>query len=252
MKNKPARATAPNQLDPLTLGQRLRSTRKRLGWTLAQVAERSGVSITTISRAERGQLALGYENVASLAQALQLDIGTLFSPESVAGAPPAGPIVTRAGRGVSYRGHAFTYEFLATAAGGKPIHPILGTIHARAVNGPGDFARHAGVEFVYVLSGRIEVHFENGDKVRLGRGDSLYFESRIGHAYVSVGRQPGKVIGVTTAESRHMVRAHQGREATGPGGQHLVFGVAGFDAGVGSPAGEPRVPAHRPRRARAP
>jgi ribosome-binding protein aMBF1 (putative translation factor) len=47
-------------LDRTTFGNRLRTARKRFGWTLAQLAERSGVSITTISRAERGQLALGY------------------------------------------------------------------------------------------------------------------------------------------------------------------------------------------------
>jgi uncharacterized protein YerC len=40
-------------LDRETFGRRLRSARKRFGWTLAEAAERSGVSITTISRAER-------------------------------------------------------------------------------------------------------------------------------------------------------------------------------------------------------
>lgn len=41
----------PPTLDRATFGNRLRSARKRFGWTLAQLAERSGVSITTISRA---------------------------------------------------------------------------------------------------------------------------------------------------------------------------------------------------------
>lgn len=197
-------------LDPATLGMRLRTARKQLGWTLMQVAERSNVSITTISRAERGQLALGYENVAALAHALQLDIGTLFSEAYASPAPQAGPVVTRAGEGVRYRGAAFTYEFLATSAPGKPINPVLGTVHARAVTGPKDFARHAGVEFVYVLSGEIEVHFEQGEVVRLTRGDSLYFDSRIGHAYITVSRQLARIIGVITTESPHMALAKQG------------------------------------------
>ena len=66
-------------LDRKTFGRRLRSARKKFGWTLAEVAERSGVSIPTISRAERGQLALGYENFSALAKALRIDIGALFS-----------------------------------------------------------------------------------------------------------------------------------------------------------------------------
>lgn len=213
MNNKVARRReVAHLLNPATLGKRLRTARKQLGWTLVQVAERSKVSITTISRAERGQLALGYENVAALAQALQLDIGALFSDEYAPPAHQEGPVVTRAGEGVCYRGLSFTYEFLATSAPGKPINPVLGTIHARSVNGPKDFARHAGVEFVYVLSGEIEVHFETGDKVHLGRGDSLYFDSRIGHAYITVSKQLGRVIGVITAESNHMMLARQGHD----------------------------------------
>src|SRR5665811_1921086 len=54
-------------LDRLTFGHRIRAARKQLGWTLSVLSEASGVSITTISRAERGLLALGYENFSALA-----------------------------------------------------------------------------------------------------------------------------------------------------------------------------------------
>ena len=64
MKTPPAvpQPHEPHTLDRETFGKRLRSARKQFGWTLVQLAERSGVSITTISRAERGQLALGYDD----------------------------------------------------------------------------------------------------------------------------------------------------------------------------------------------
>ena len=196
------------QPDPLALGRRLKDARKQFGWTLVNLAERSGVSITTISRAERGQLALGYENFAALAAALQMDVGELFSESSPHLAKPVtGPVVTRAGEGVHYHGHAITYEFLASEATHKPINPTFGIVHARKINGPEDYAKHAGVEFTYVLSGAIEVHFEDGSHVRLNRGDSLYFESRIGHAYISVSKSPAQVVGVITAESNHIADA---------------------------------------------
>jgi transcriptional regulator with XRE-family HTH domain len=209
VKDNPRRPRAPSLMDPTTLGNRLRMARKQLGWTLAQLAARSNVSITTISRAERGQLALGYENVAALSQALQIDIGTLFSGDCAASTSHQGPVVTRAGKGTTYRGQSFIYEFLATSVAGKPINPVLGTIHARKVDASKDFAKHAGVEFVYVLSGELEVHFEGGEKVHLKKGDSLYFDSRIGHAFISVSRQLAKVIGVITAESNHIALARQ-------------------------------------------
>ncbi|MNU10832.1 Cupin domain protein [compost metagenome] len=61
--------------------------------------------------------------------------------------------------------------------------------------------KHNGEEFAYVLSGEIEVHFSDGNVVRLARGDSLYFDSRLGHAYISVSRQLAKIVAVTSEES---------------------------------------------------
>lgn len=209
-----AKAEAP-RLDRTTFGKRLRAARKQFGWTLAQVAELSGVSITTISRAERGQLALSYEKFSALGRALKMDMGSMFSQAGVTAQALDGPVVTRAGQGVAYRGESFTYEFLSTQAAGKQMSPILGTVHARRIHGPQDFARHPGEEFVYVLSGAVDVHFEDGNVVQLARGDSLYFDSRIGHAYVSTSRQPARTIGACTSESNLMRDARE-READQP------------------------------------
>lgn len=204
---------AANTLDRATFGQRLRSARKKYGWTLAEVARRSGVSITTISRAERGQLALSYEKFSALARALDMDLGTLFASASASASARQlqGPIVTRADGGVSYRGLSFSYEFLATEASGKQMSPILGTVHARRLAGAEDFARHDGEEFAYVLSGAVEVHFETGEVVKLVRGDSIYFDSRVAHAYISTSRRLARVVGACTSESSLMrfARAHR-------------------------------------------
>jgi transcriptional regulator with XRE-family HTH domain len=201
---------APHTLDRVAFGKRLRSARKQFGWTLAQVAEQSGVSITTISRAERGQLALSYEKFSALGRALRMDMGAMFAE---AGAKTRGldrPVVTRAGEGVTYRGLAFSYQFLGTQVVGKQMSPILGTVHARRINGPEDYARHDGEEFVYILSGAVDVHFEGGEIVSLARGDMLYFDSRIGHAYVTVSRQLARTIGACTSESSLMRSARAG------------------------------------------
>jgi transcriptional regulator with XRE-family HTH domain len=197
-------------LDRETFGRRLRSARKGFGWTLQQLSELSGVSVPTISRAERGQLALGYENFAALGHALKMDMNAMFAGEGVKTAALEAPVVTRAGQGVVYRGLSFAYEFLGTNATGKLMSPVVGTVHARCIAGPEDFARHEGEEFAYVLSGTIEVHFDTGEVVRLERGDSLYFDSRIGHAYISISRQLARIVGVTSVESRFMRSAREG------------------------------------------
>jgi transcriptional regulator with XRE-family HTH domain len=199
-----------NTLDRATFGKRLRAARKQFGWTLARLSALSGVSITTISRAERGQLVLSFEKFSALGRALRMDMGLMFAEAGVPARPLQGPVLTRSGEGVVYRGLSFSYEFLGTSAVGKQMHPILGTVHARRVEGPEDFARHPGEEFVYVLAGSIDVHFDDGQLVHLRRGDSLYFDSRIGHAYVSVSRQLARVIGVITSESNMMRMAREG------------------------------------------
>lgn len=209
MKQEISASSEPHTLDRKHFGRRLRAARKELGWTLEEVAQRSAVSITTISRAERGLLALSYEKFSALARALRLDIGTLFSETGDSATHLSGPVVTRAGEGVTYRGLAFSYEFLATQVAGKQMSPILGTVHARRINGPDDFAHHEGEEWIYVLRGTLEVHFENGEVVQLRRGDSLYFDSRLGHAYISTSRQPARTIGSCTSESTLMQDARE-------------------------------------------
>jgi transcriptional regulator with XRE-family HTH domain len=196
-------------LDREAFGARLRTARRKFGWTLQEVADRSGVSISTISRAERGQLALNYENFSALARALKMDLGAMFADPDGTPEELDRPVVTRSGRGVKYRGLQMTYEFLGTQAAGKQMSPILATVHARTVDGPEAFARHEGEEFVYVLSGKVEVHFDTGEVVKLAKGDSLYFDSRVGHAYISTSRQLARTIGATTSESNLMRSARQ-------------------------------------------
>ncbi|AJG19452.1 Transcriptional regulator, MerR family [Cupriavidus basilensis] len=74
------------------------------------------------------------------------------------------------------------YEFLGTEPVGKQRIPVVSTVHARRIAGPEDFARHPSEEFAYVLSSEIKVHFDNDERVHLPRGDSLYFDARLGHA----------------------------------------------------------------------
>jgi transcriptional regulator with XRE-family HTH domain len=213
---QPARATmsGAHTLDRTAFGKRVRAARKAFGWTLMQVAQASGISTTTISRAERGQLALSYEKFSALARALRMDLAAMFSETGNTTAKLEGPLVTRDGEGVSYRGIAFEYQFLTTQASGKQMSPILGTVHARKIHGPQDFARHEGEEWIYLLSGTVEVHFEDGRVIELAKGDTLYFDSRIGHAYISTSRAAARTIGACTSESGAMKAARQRAPAT--------------------------------------
>jgi transcriptional regulator with XRE-family HTH domain len=60
---------------------RLRSVRTTLGYSLDEVAERSNLSASTISRIETGKRALSIDVLVPLAEALQISLDDLFHAE---------------------------------------------------------------------------------------------------------------------------------------------------------------------------
>jgi transcriptional regulator with XRE-family HTH domain len=175
------------QLDHKIVGGRLRNARKSRALTLAQLSELSGIAVSTISKAERGDIALTYDKFAALAHALQLDLSEIFGTAAHAASGPLEPSFTAAGSQVDYDTPNYVYGMIANDLPGKRMVPIRARIRARALADFPDYIRHHGEEFVFVLAGTLELRFENGKVFRLQPGDSLYFDSSIGHVYLSVG-----------------------------------------------------------------
>ncbi|OXJ12009.1 helix-turn-helix domain-containing protein [Burkholderia sp. AU6039] len=188
----PPPTDAAPQLDHQTVGARLRDARKSRGLTLAQLSERSGIAVSTISKAERGDIALTYDKFAALTHALALDFDTMFGRPAPAGAMT--PSFTPAGQQMVYDTPNYAYGMLANDLTGKRMVPVRGRIHARKLSDFPDYIRHSGEEFVFVLSGELELRFENGHAYRLGAGDSLYFDSAVGHVYLSLGDTDAEVL----------------------------------------------------------
>ncbi|MGF6446566.1 hypothetical protein QF002_007442 [Paraburkholderia youngii] len=77
---------------------------------------------------------------------------------------------------------------------GKRMVPMRAHIRARKLDDFPDYIRHSGEEFVFLLEDKPELRFENGSVFRLDQGDSLYFESAVGHVYPSVGKEEAEVL----------------------------------------------------------
>jgi mannose-6-phosphate isomerase-like protein (cupin superfamily) len=45
-----------------------------------------------------------------------------------------------------------------------------------------------------VLAGSVKIAFETGESVRLRRHETAYFDSGVGHVYLSTGRGPAEII----------------------------------------------------------
>jgi len=197
-----ARTTAAALPDRERVGERLRAIRKGHGLTLKALSTRSGVALSTLSKIELGQISVSYEKFAAVARALDVDIAALFDPRAGA-APAAGHRAVVAVRSTlaeapRYDAENYDYRVLATGFPAKRMTPLHGIIVARSLAQFPDFIRHPGQEFVMVLSGRVRIHFETGEAIDLARQESAYFDSGVGHVYLSTSKADAHVVVVMT------------------------------------------------------
>ena len=173
------------------LGRNLRAIRAELGISLADVALRTGVSVSTLSKVENGQLSLTYDKLVQLSEGLSVDISAFFSdaPRLATTTEPvtARRSITRPGEEMLIETANYDYRYLNTELSQKAMVPILITIRARSLVAFDQFSRHSGEEFIYVLDGPIEVHSEHYAPTLLQAGDSMYLDSTMAHAFLAVG-----------------------------------------------------------------
>lgn len=181
-------------IDHKSVGARLRQARKSRELTLAQLSELSGIAVSTISKAERGDIALTYDKFVALAHALNVDFDTLFRRTEGKAVRPFEPTLTRSGKQFVYDTPHYEYGMIANKLVGKRMVPMRAHIHARRLEDFPDYIRHEGEEFVFLLQGKLELHFETGSIFRLDQGDSLYFDSAQGHVYISIGPADAEVL----------------------------------------------------------
>lgn len=185
-----------------TLGNLLRGLRSRNGWTLREMSERSGIPVSTLSKVEHDRLTLTYDKLQQLSQRLGIRVSDLFAE---AEQKPEAPVTARRSIGrpeqaVQVTTPNYDYHYLCPELRRKRMIPILTTIRAKTVEEFGELVRHSGEEFIYVLSGRIEVHTEFYHPEVLEPGESIYIDSQMGHAYiVADGCEEAVVLGICSS-----------------------------------------------------
>ena len=128
-------------------GAALKNLRKRNGWTLADVSDRTGVPGSTLSRIENDQISPTYDLLLRLSNGLSLDISELLSNApsvSASGAEQSGRrSVNRLSDGESVSMTNHTLRYLSTDLLNKQITPILCEYRAKSLEEFGEFMRHS-------------------------------------------------------------------------------------------------------------
>ncbi len=183
------------------IGTTIRKLRKNNGWTLRELAERSGLSVSSLSKAERDQQALTFDKLLQLAHGLQVDASAILDAtlSSRKTNTTNRRSISRINDGSVVETENYRYTYLCTDLLKKKFFPIVAEIRARSLEEFGELVKHSGEEFSFVLEGAVEVHTEHYAPVILQTGESIFIDSNMGHAYLTHGSGPCRLLSICSA-----------------------------------------------------
>jgi DNA-binding XRE family transcriptional regulator len=189
---------APAELPTRTLeagiGTEVRRLRKSLDLTVAELGLAAGISAGMLSKIENGTISPSLATLDALARALNVPISRLFAETE----ERRDCSFVKAGSGVRIErrgtkaGHL--YDLLGHSLAGEiGVEPYLITLKRDAV--PYTSFRHAGVEFLYMLSGK--VRYRHADRSYLMEpGDALFFDAAARHGPEELVEAPMRYLSI--------------------------------------------------------
>jgi transcriptional regulator with XRE-family HTH domain len=164
------------------LGPLVREVRRRNGWTLKQLSERSHIPVSTLAKVETGRLTLSYERVVRLARSAGLAPREFMA----IGTTSPGPTVARrttqrweqaiGSMKESATAHQLCAELLGKKMDVKLIH-LSAQGRKRLEGESGD-----GEAYYLILSGSVTFQTEFYRAEILSERDSIYLDAAMGHS----------------------------------------------------------------------
>jgi DNA-binding XRE family transcriptional regulator len=180
----------------IAIGRAIRGLRRQQGITVADLAERTGLSRGMLSKIENGNISPSLSTLQSLASALGVPLTSFlrgYEETRYVSHTKAGESVevnragTRAGHQYNLLGH------LKSVASGVVVEPYMITLSEKSDTFP--TFQHDGVEMIYMLEGVVE--YRHGDSLfRLEAGDTLFFEADAPHGPEDLIELPAKYLSV--------------------------------------------------------
>ncbi|MFM2661777.1 XRE family transcriptional regulator [Vibrio chagasii] len=191
-----AKETLDQNIEPLRLGQRIKDIRSKLGITLEEASQRTGLARSTLSKIENEQISPTFQAMQKLAMGLQIDMPQLFEPPRKK-VTTGRRDLTKAGQGKPHPTPTYEHELLATELSNKKMMPFKSRVRARTFEEYNDWVRHDGEEFLMVISGDVMFYSEFYEPVPMSEGDSMYYDANMGHMLISTSTEDALILWVT-------------------------------------------------------
>jgi transcriptional regulator with XRE-family HTH domain len=165
------------------IGERVRALRRERGWTLAMLAERSGVSRAMISKLERGEKNPTLVVAAKVAEGLGMNLSQLVSVEE-----KSKVVVVPRERRMTMRDPetGFERQLLSPSLGGRGVEFIRNVVPENSTSGELPPHRRGVEQYVVVERGRLRAVL-GGEEYVLEEGDAAYFEADVAHRFDNAG-----------------------------------------------------------------
>lgn len=184
------------------IGAVIRRARSARGLTLDDLAGLVGLSVTFLSRIERGLIACSIGNLLEIAGVLQLPAAELFAGIDEEDRTRAFRVV-RATAAIPSKGADANYAWskLASGIGEQRLETFLLELSAKPRKPT--LVAHPGEEMCFVLEGSVE--FQVGDEtIGLEQGDSIHLRSDVPHMAWARGNS-ARLLMVTSIENQSAV-----------------------------------------------
>jgi transcriptional regulator with XRE-family HTH domain len=186
-----------HEVKKLHIGKTIRELRKKAGFVLQDLSDRTGLSKPLLSQIEKEVVSPPIATLLKISNALNVNIGFFFQDNS----PEEKVVLVRKdeskvidSRYFGREESGYYYEALAFKKSKKYMEPFLVEFKRKKAEKLSYFS-HEGEEFIYLLEGILEFRTE-GEHYVLYPGDSLYFESSIPHAYRALERRNARALTV--------------------------------------------------------
>jgi transcriptional regulator with XRE-family HTH domain len=177
---------------------RLKRLRELKGVTLEQLAARSGLTKSYLSKVERGMSVPSIASALKIADALAVGVSELFG----VGATDKDFAVVRRKDRQQFRGRGEKAGHRYEAITPGQAHGLFETfVDHPPFEEPRGYkrAQHRGQEMLFVVKGRIDVAFPHAS-AQLGPGDCIVFSGQIPHRVLSLRPQRAEILVIVSTE----------------------------------------------------